>query len=302
MFWRFLLAMFCASCIGMAVFAVAMHFLGLPFELLLLRRIRRARRAARAWTLGDTRTRILDPSQDEFGELTRSFDRLADSFAEVIRVKQHLAAADERKRLARELHDTAKQRAFALSLQLTALKSSAARDPDRQARIVATSLALVGQLQSDLAGVIQRLSGSTVAELGMRAVLAEEVPALLEGSGVGWTLDIPDGADAALREAPAAAQQILLIAIEAVANAREHAQARRIVIAIREEGAGFLLGIDDDGQGFDAGDPGRPGMGLVNMRARARSLPHGEFAIASRPGAGTRIAVAFALDAEGVPA
>nr|WP_314543061.1 histidine kinase [uncultured Massilia sp.] len=262
---------------------------------LLVRRIRRAQRAARAWTQGDTRVRIADTVNDEFGDLTRSFNRLADSFAEVIRVKQHLAAADERNRLARELHDTAKQRAFALSLQLTALKSKAAQDPERRERIVATSVTLVRQLQSDLAGVIQRLSGSTLAEAGVRAVLAEEVPALLDGSSVGWTVDIADEVDAALREVPEISQQVLLIAIEAVANAREHARARRVAISLARAPAGFTLEVTDDGEGFDVHNPARVGMGLVNMRARARALPHGAFSIASAPASGTRVSVAFSL-------
>jgi signal transduction histidine kinase len=262
---------------------------------LLVRRIRRAQRAARAWTQGDTRMRIVDTASDEFGDLARSFNRLADSFAEVIRVKQHLAAADERNRLARELHDTAKQRAFALSLQLTALKSKAALDPERRERIVATSATLVRQLQSDLAGVIQRLSGSTLAEAGVRAVLAEEVPALLDGSGIGWTVDIGADVDAALRAVPEISQQVLLIAIEAVANAREHARARRVAISLAPRAAGYVLEVADDGAGFDVRNPARVGMGLVNMRARARALPQGEFTIASAPASGTRVAVAFGL-------
>jgi signal transduction histidine kinase len=262
---------------------------------LLVRRIRRAQRAARAWTQGDTRMRIVDTTGDEFGDLARSFNRLADSFAEVIRVKQHLAAADERNRLARELHDTAKQRAFALSLQLTALKSKAAQDPERRERIVATSATLVRQLQSDLAGVIQRLSGSTLAEAGVRAVLAEEVPALLDGSGIGWTVDIGADVDAALRAMPEISQQVLLIAIEAVANAREHARARSVAISLAPRAAGYVLEVADDGAGFDVRNPARVGMGLVNMRARARALPQGEFSIASAPASGTRVAVAFGL-------
>lgn len=156
-------------------------------------------------------------------------------------------------------------------------------------------MTLVRQLQSDLAGVIQRLSGSTLAEAGVRAVLAEEVPALLDGSGIGWTVDIADDVDAALREAPEISQQVLLIAIEAVANAREHARARRVAIALAGDPSGFVLDVSDDGEGFDVRNPARVGMGLVNMRARARALPHGAFEIASAPTSGTRVSVTFRL-------
>ncbi|WP_296945804.1 histidine kinase [uncultured Massilia sp.] len=288
--------------VGFSFIVVLNLLCALTLVPLLVRRIRRAQRAARAWTHGDTRTRIVDATPDEFGDLARSFNRLADSFEEVIRVKQDLAAAEERNRLARELHDTAKQRAFALSLQLTALKSAAATAPGQREHLVATSVRLVRQLQSDLAGVIQRLSGATLAERGVRAVLAEEVPALLGGAGIGWTLDIPDAVDAALRGAPHVTQQVLLIAIEAVANAREHAHARALAVTLSASGAGYLLAVRDDGQGFDPRAGAGVGMGLVNMRARAHALPGGAFHVDSGPGAGTRVSVAFHLEPEKVPA
>lgn len=288
--------------VGFSFIVVLNLLCALTLVPLLVRRIRRAQRAARAWTRGETRMRIVDTTRDEFGDLARSFNRLADSFAEVIRVKQDLAAADERNRLARELHDTAKQRAFALNLQLTALKSAAAREPAQCERIVATSLTLVRQLQSDLAGVIQRLSGATLAERGARAVLAEEAAALLGGSGIGWTVDVADDVDAALRAVPQVGQQILLIAIEAIANVREHAHARHVAIALSCAPAGCRLEIRDDGRGFDLGAGAHSGMGLVNMRARARSLPQGVFGIDSTPGAGTRVAVAFILEPQDQPA
>lgn len=262
---------------------------------LLVRRIRRAQAIAREWTDGHIAARIEDCQRDEFGDLAMSFNGLADSIADVIRVKQELAAADERNRLAQDLHDTAKQRAFALNLQLTALKSLGSQLPPAAATISATALTLVRQLQSDLATVIQRLSAATIAESGIGKLVDDEMHALLANSGIAWSVDIPDAVAAALQPAPQIAQQVFLIAMEAVANALKHADARRIAVSMAARAGGYVLSVQDDGQGFDVPGAGIRGMGLANMRLRARSLPEGHLSIISSPDAGTGVNVRFTM-------
>lgn len=260
---------------------------------LLVRRIRRAQAIAKEWTRGRIESRIEDHRHDEFGDLANSFDRLADSITDVIRVKQDLAAADERNRLAQDLHDTAKQRAFALSLQLTALKSLGAQLPEAAGSITSTTLTLVRQLQQDLANVIVRLSASTIAESGMRKLVDDEMHALLANSGIEWMVDIPDEAEKLLRQAPQVAQQVFLIAMEAVANALKHAGARRIAVRVSVQPDACVLSVEDDGQGFDVPTAGVHGMGIANMRLRARGLPDGHLSIISRPDGGTGVNVRF---------
>lgn len=260
---------------------------------LLVRRIRRAQAIAREWRNGRIHARIEDDRQDEFGDLANSFDRLADAIADVIRVKQELAAADERNRLAQDLHDTAKQRAFALNLQLTALKG--AQLPETAGTITATSLVLVRQLQNDLASIIQRLSASTIAESGIRKLVDDEMHALLANSGIGWTVDIPDAIAVALQRVPQVAQQVFLIAMEAVANALKHAGAGQIRVSLAAHAGGGVLAVQDDGCGFDVASAGIRGMGLANMRLRARSLPDGHLSITSSAAAGTSVHVRFGV-------
>lgn len=262
---------------------------------LLVRRIRRAQAAASDWTEGRIDARIEECQRDEFGDLTASFNRLADSIADVIRVKQDLAAADERNRLAQDLHDTAKQRAFALSLQLTALKSLGPQLPEAAANISATALMLVRQLQNDLSSVIQRLSAATIAESGMRKLIGDEMHGLLGNSGIAWSVDIPDAVAAVLQPAPQVAQQVFLIAMEAVANALKHADASRISVSLSAHSGGYVLSVQDDGDGFDVPSAGINGMGIANMRLRARSLPDGHLSIISSADAGTGVNVRFRL-------
>lgn len=264
---------------------------------LLVKRIRRAQAAARQWADGDINARITDYQCDEFGALTRSFNHLANSFSEVIKIKQDLAASNERNRLARDLHDTAKQRAFALNLHLTALKSIGSANPQESLNIATTALVLVHNLQSDLSGVIKRLSASTIAEIGLRRVLHGEIATLLDRSPLRWRLDVPDAIDADLQGFPQLTQQVFLIAIEAATNALKHAGAQHIAIALAREGRVYRLAIEDDGIGIDACAPDRTGMGLANMRLRANSLPDGTFDLApGAAGAGTRVLVTFTLE------
>ena len=261
---------------------------------LLVRRIRRAQRVANEWTNGEVSARIHDDRQDEFGDLIHSFNHLADSFEDVIKVKQDLAAADERNKLARDLHDTAKQRAFALNLQLTAL-TLCSSNMEQSKRIAITALSLVHHLQSDLSAVIKRLSASTIAEDGIRKVIGQEIHGLLSGAGISWTIDISDKVDAALQATPELTQQVFLIAIEAVANALRHSSTKTIELTMTEMKGRYFLSVLDNGSGFDVQRSSDVGMGLANMRLRARSLPGSIFSIVSTAQAGTTILVEFNL-------
>lgn len=262
---------------------------------LLTRRIKRARDSAQRWAGGDLRSRIVDKSNDEFGDLVTTFNNLADSLDDVVRVKQELAAATERNRLARDLHDSAKQRAFALSLQLATLKSSETFTSVEGKRITTIALHLLQQLQNDLSRIIKRYSASTIAQTDMEKLLIDEVGTMLQGSSIDWTINIPQPITTALKGRLDVAQQVFLIAIEAVANALKHSNTRSIAITLSKR-ENYSLSITDAGCGFDYATSVRSGMGLSNMKLRAISLPGGTFLIESSLGKGTTVTVFFCLD------
>lgn len=262
---------------------------------ILVRRIKKAEVVARGWTQGDMQARIDDTRNDEFGSLVRSFNTMADSFEGVIRTEQELAAAQERNRLARDLHDTAKQRAFALNLQLTALNALRGSNPAEAEKLIASALSLVHHLQSDLSNVIKRLSASTVVELGTREVLRQELQSLFQGSGIGWDVSIPDAIDALLKQAHAVAQQLLLIVIEAAANVLKHSEASMFSVALFQDREGYVLLLEDDGKGFDVNQAPATGMGLASMKLRAKGLPDGEFMVTQLEDGRVQIAVHFTI-------
>lgn len=288
------------SVIGLYILAI--NFLSvLALVPLLVRRIERAERAATAWTQGKLSTRINDLRADEFGRLTERFDHMADVLSGVIEVKQALAASDERNRLARDLHDTAKQRAFALGLQLSALKrlespGTANANAANKVSVINAALSLITHLQQDLADVIKRLSAPTIAEIGLRRALTDGIDALLAGSGTSWSLNLNHEDEQALQQSPEIARQLLLIAIEATANVLKHACATHVDVGMQRSGTRHAWRIVDNGKGFDPHDASSPGMGLANMRLRAKALDDGEFEISSAPGEGTTIGISYRIN------
>lgn len=260
---------------------------------ILVKRIKRAEIVARGWTEGNMHARINDNRHDEFGHLVQSFNTLADSFVDVIKVKQELAAFEERHRLARDLHDTAKQRAFALNLQLTTLSALGTSNPSESQRITNSALVLTQHLQHDLTNVIRRFSASTVTEMGIRTVLHQEAASLFDGTDIQWSISITDETDNQLRDVPLIAQQVLLIAIEACANVLKHASASKMSVILTSTNQQYTLTIEDNGKGYDAITSDNMGMGLANMRLRARSLPQGEFTMTSKDGLGVIVSVKF---------
>lgn len=279
----------------LALFILSINALAaLVLVMLLIRRIKRADQAATAWTGGELGTRINDTGRDEVSRLTRKFDLMADAMSGVIEVKQALAAAEERNRLARDLHDSAKQRAFALNLQLSAARELFGPQPDG-ARLLDAALSLTSQLQQDLSNLIRRQSASTIVESGFRQVLLEGLRAMLAGGDIDWSVALDEADERALAAMPRVADQLLLITMEAVANALKHAACTRCAISGERSGAMYVWRIADNGVGLDAAAARGKGMGLANMKLRADGLDDGAFAAVPGADGGTAIVVTFRM-------
>ncbi|QWP77971.1 HAMP domain-containing protein [Lysobacter sp. K5869] len=261
---------------------------------LLLRRVRRATQAADRWAEGDFSVRIADRSRDELSALAERFNRMADALGRTLHLEKALGGSLERNRIARDLHDTAKQRSFVLGLKLAELEHDAGGD-ERLLRTIAQARALADRLQQDLVDAVSGFNAPAIAELGLREALTRNIDDLLGGSGIAWSLDLPVELEERLRAHPARAQELLMIAHEAVANARRHSGCRRVRVAGERHGGRWLWSVEDDGRGFDpAAAP--LGMGLANLRWRADQLPHGQLKIVAS-GAGTRVRAEFDADA-----
>ncbi|MBA8901783.1 HAMP domain-containing protein [Phyllobacterium sp. P30BS-XVII] len=255
----------------------------------LYRRIKRATNAADQWADGDLRARIKDGSKDEFGRLVERFNNMADAISKSFDMQKALAISVERNRIARDLHDTAKQRSFVLGLKLTELEYEA-QGHAPLLPTVESARRLADHLQQDLENVVSGFNLPAIADFGLYETLLRSVGDLLSGSGIQWSINWPQDTRDAFDSAPETAQELLMIMHEAVANALRHAQCHAIRIECKP-GPRWHWNISDDGQGFDIGSAPF-GMGLSNMRWRANTLPGGIITITSQP-SGTSVDVSF---------
>jgi signal transduction histidine kinase len=252
------------------------------------RRLNRVARAATAWSRGDFSDRIDDRSRDELGRLSGLLDRMALELKALMSSRAQLATLAERQRLARDLHDTVKQQAFALNLQLAALRRQLVADPVAAGR-VGQAERLSQQMQQELAQILDELRASDAA-LPFAERLRARALEWAQVSHMALDLDLGDVPGIA-----AADQETLLrIADEALANVLRHSGATRVGLELRRQGEALSLNITDNGRG--AGGDAQPGMGLANMRERAESLPNGHFVLDSRTGEGTRISIGFSAN------
>ena len=185
--------------------------------------------------------------------------------------------ADERRRIARDLHDGLAQELAFLTRHLDSLDGAIEEEAlDRLRR--ATERA---RLESRLA-----ISALAVSRPQMAAeAVAETVAEAAKRSGVTPSFDLASG----IRVPPAHRDALARIAGEAVTNAARHSGATRVEVRLQRLGSRVRLLIADHGCGFDPGAPAA-GFGLVSMRERASSAG-GELKISSIPGHGTEVEV-----------
>jgi len=184
------------------------------------------------------------------------------------------AGLAERRRLERDLHDSAQQRLLALNMQLAAAE---ARMQEPAAR------ALIEQARGELHQALQELRD-----------LARGIhPPVLSQAGLGAAIEsvaerLPLAVDvdaAARRWEPAVEATAYFVVCEALANTVKHAKASRATVRVRSREDQLWVEVADDGGG--GADP-RAGHGLSGLRDRIAALG-GEIVVASPPGAGTRI-------------
>lgn len=253
-----------------------------------LTRIARIDAAAQAWARGDFAPHLIDRSSDELGQLAADLNRMAADLKALFATRAQLATLEERRRLARDLHDTVKQKVFALSLQLAAAREGSA-DGARQQQRLAEAATLVEEIQRELGDQLRELREDAGAAEDLIPELQRRLDDFARRSGLAVLPSLP----AQLNLKPAQTESVLRIVDEALANAWRHSCATQVRVDVRRNDRWVELAIADDGRGGARESP--LGMGIANMRQRAASLPGGEFALDSREG-GTTLRMGFELE------
>ncbi|WP_433467083.1 sensor histidine kinase [Spirillospora sp. CA-128828] len=228
--------------------------------------------------------------------IRRLFDEQAAAEEAVWRSEALAMAAEERSRLAREMHDSLTGTLSGIALTASSLPMIVRRSPDRAEK--------EAQRISAAAQIATRQARSLIAELRadavqrpLHVVVRELVAEWGRTAGVQVRDRVQDGADLPLR----ARHETVAIIKEALENVRRHAGASAVEVAVNGGPEDLRVVVRDDGRGLP-GRPGRDGWlnaladdghyGLLGMHERAQRVG-GELTVDSIPGGGTAITVRF---------
>ena len=199
------------------------------------------------------------------------------------------AQEDERRRIAREMHDQFGEQLTALGLRIRMLKEASADRADLSSLVEALEH-VAQQLDRDVDHLVWELRPTALDDLGLRAALANyiqdwsvRVSVSAELHTAGLTTD---------RLGSEIETTLYRIAQEALNNIAKHARAGHVEIILERRPDHVSLIVEDDGVGFDPGgvDADRRGFGLLGMQERA-ALVGATLQIESAPGEGTTILV-----------
>jgi signal transduction histidine kinase len=191
------------------------------------------------------------------------------------------AVAEERARVAREIHDGLAQYLFALATHATMLE----RRP-----VTPEALAQIKELATS-AQQEARFAVLALSSAGGSAPFDSALRRYVEFLTADGQLEVDVEIDSRVHLAPDEQIEVFRIVQEGLANVRRHANARRAEVRIEQRGGARVVTISDDGAGFEHAEDGA-GQGLKNIRARASSIA-GAATVHSRLGHGTSVEVAL---------
>jgi len=230
-------------------------------------------------------------------EQRKSESALRESEARLRELTLHMTriAEEERKTLARELHDRVGQSLSAVNINLNIIKNAlpGIRDEDLEKRLLDT-MDLVREVTAGIRNVMCDLRPEVLDDYGL-------VPALRWygeqfSKRTGLEVEVMGHEDIGGFD-PELETTLFRIFQEAMTNVAKHAGARKIRVGAERDGETFRMSISDDGQGFEEEKirkVGGPTYGLLGMRERARAIG-ARIQIESSPGKGTRVIVKMKL-------
>ena len=202
------------------------------------------------------------------------------------------AQEEERRRIARELHDGVGPTLAGVNIRLRTARKLLERDHHPAAEEVDELAEQIQESIQDLRRLIYDLRPAALDELGLVPALRGYVARYREEQGLEVALALPAGGG----RLPAALETALFrIVQEALNNVARHAQARRVEVELAWDERVVTLRVVDDGRGFDprAAQTGTH-VGLWSMRERVKQLG-GQFEVESAPGAGTKVKAVIPL-------
>ncbi len=203
---------------------------------------------------------------------------------------KELAVIEERNRVARDLHDSAKQKAFAALAQLGAVSGILKSDPSNAWSHLGEAENLVYEVIQELTFLIQEMYPMALKEKGLATTLREYIFEWENRNGVMINLVIQN----AQRMPLETEQAIYRMIQEALANVARHSQADQVNVSLVYDTESVAVTVEDNGLGFDAKTKAS-GMGLRIINERAESIG-GRACIESEAGHGTKVVITAPLN------
>jgi PAS domain S-box-containing protein len=231
--------------------------------------------------------------------------RVAERTAELLESREQLrklalhleiVKEEERKRIARDIHDELGQNLLALRIDLSMLSARTEGQHGLLHQRVNAAMENVDATILSVRGIMNELR-PPVLDLGLLAALEWQAAEFRKRSGLACMLTLP-GEDALAGMSPEMATVLFRAVQEALSNVRRHAAAHRVDIALAANAASLVLSVSDDGVGMGPASGERRGgddsFGLIGMRQRVTALG-GRLDVASPEGGGCRLTLSFDL-------
>jgi signal transduction histidine kinase len=250
-----------------------------------------------AFVLYDSRAEPFSETELRLASALAEQSALAIQTARLREQVRQAAVAEERTRLARELHDAVTQSLYSMTLLAAGCRFQAEADGHAQE---AEDFARLGEVAQQALGemrlLIYELRPQVLETEGLVGAIQQRLEAVERRAGLRARLLVEDE----LELPPAVEDQLYRIVQEALNNVLKHAGARHVTVAMRgpaDRGAPELeLTVSDDGGGFNGGAP--RGVGLESMGERAAAIG-GSATITSAPGEGTTVTIRVPVRHEG---
>jgi signal transduction histidine kinase/ligand-binding sensor domain-containing protein len=250
----------------------------------------------------ESRSHELQRQVDErTAELRSEIDQRLLAEKALRRHEREQAIAEERNRLARELHDSVTQALYGVTLYSEAAAGHLSQGRAGRAAENLTALQdTVHQALAEMRLLVFELRPPILKEQGLVAALQARLLAVEGRAGLRTEFRV----NLDRRLPPQVEEGFYRIALEALNNTLKHAQATQIQVCLQQAdppSVGIVLEVMDDGLGFEPTTASqRGGLGLAAMAERAAGLST-SLSIVSNPGSGTRIRIAWPGDEEGTP-
>jgi NarL family two-component system sensor histidine kinase LiaS len=253
-------------------------------------RLDRVSQVTDAWSRGDFSEFIQDSAGDEISQLAERLNHMAEQLQQFLKRSQEMAVSEERNRLARDLHDSAKQEALAASFHLGTALTLFEGDPESAKNHLVEADHLVDSVRGELTDLIHELRPQSMNGKSFDETVNEYIIEWAHQTGIEANFKVDGFIDLPLETK----QAIFRIMQEALANVTRHSSAGKVDVMMGFRDNDIEFCIKDDGVGFDVGQQ-HDGMGLDSMRERVESL-RGDFSIRSEIGRGTEVYVIIPVE------